>query len=301
MDVRAAPLALLLCSCTAIVGIDDLAVHSSAKTGEANQAGGEMRRDSGTLEAANEGGAPSIGTPKNDGKDNGGSSGDPGATPTCTTLPTNETFAMTPGAPWIMRGSTGFANPGIRLTPNQSSVTGSFIWGDALTFDRLDVSFSYKLTDTGLGGTFGPGDGLAVAWISAGAPPALGGLGGGMGVEGLQGWAVAVDVYRNEEFADPPVPAITIKKTDDMSNLAATGTNAALIDGNVHTVRVRLSGGNVTVLLDGADVLGPTAIPGYQPYSGYLVFGAGTGGAVEEHLLTSVTMRVGTTGPCAAP
>jgi hypothetical protein len=86
-----------------------------------------------------------------------------------------------------------------------------------------------------------------------------------------------------------------------MTTVAATPVDAALIDGNAQLVRVRLANGSLTVSLDGADVLGPTALPNYAAFNGYFGFAAATGGAFEEHDVVSVTARIGATGACAAP
>lgn len=217
-------------------------------------------------------------------------------------LPTNDAFTSVPPPPWLFRGNATYANPGVRLTPAAEDRTGALYWNEPYTFDRLDVTFGYRITTDPANTMFGPGDGLAFAWIAASAPPdVVLDNGGGLGVTGLTGYAVAIDAYRNGEYSDPAVPNISIKRTADLTNVASTGAIAALIDGNEHLVRVRLASGSVTVSLDGADVLGPTALPGYVPYSGYFGFTPATGGAFEDHLLTRATVRIGTTGPCAVP
>lgn len=222
------------------------------------------------------------------------------AAPPCTALPTNETFPNAPGAEWTLLGSAVAANPGLRLTPSTAGLAGALWWSNAATFDRFDVSFAYAITTDPASTTYGPGDGLAFAWVSSATVPALGPTGGAMALMGLTGFGVAVDAYANAEYADPTTPNIALKNLADMRNIASTGVIAALIDGNAHTVRVRLANGAVTVSLDGNVVLGPTALQGYAPYSGFWGFGAGTGGAFEDHELVSVTARIGTTGACAA-
>lgn len=220
--------------------------------------------------------------------------------PACTALPTNEAFPAAVGAPWLLRGMSAAANPGVRLTPSAGGAAGALYWDAPFTFDRFDISFSYAIT-TDAASTSGPGDGMTFAWISAAtAPDVVATPGGGLGVLALTGWGVAIDVYPNVEYGDQPTPNISIRNTVDMTTVAATAANAALIDGNTHLVRVRLANGSVTVSLDGADVLGPTALPNYVAYSGYFGFGAATGGAFEEHKVVSVSARIGTTGPCAA-
>ncbi len=216
-------------------------------------------------------------------------------------LPTNDAFTTVPPPPWLFRGNATFANPGVRLTPSAETQGGAFYWNEGYTFDRFDVTFGYEITTDPASSTYGPGDGMTFAWISSAEAPPLSGTGGGFGLSGLTGYAVAIDTYQNPEFSETATPNIAIKKTVDLSNVAATGPIAALIDGNEHLVRVRLAGGSVTVSLDGADVLGPTALPGYVPYSGYFGFTAATGGAFEDHLLTRAHVRIGTSGPCAVP
>lgn len=217
-------------------------------------------------------------------------------------LPSNDTFTSVPPPPWLFRGNATYANPGVRLTPSAEGLTGALYWDSPQTFDRFDVTFGYRITTDPASTMFGPGDGLAFAWISANAAPdVVLNNGGGLGLTGLTGYAVAIDAFQNGEYSDPITPNISIKNTADVTNIATTGAIAALIDGKEHLVRVRLANGSVTVSLDGADVLGPTALPGYVPYSGYFGFAAATGGAFEDHLLTRATVRIGTTGPCAAP
>jgi hypothetical protein len=83
---------------------------------------------------------------------------------------------------------------------------------------------------------------------------------------------------------------------------ASAALNAALIDGSEHLLRVRLDDGKLTVSLDDSDVLGPVVLPNYVPFTGYFGFGVGTGSAFEDDVLTRVvSVRIGTSGPCAAP
>ena len=198
-------------------------------------------------------------------------------------------------------GAAAPANPGVHVTPSAGGLAGALWWSNAATFDRFDITFSYAITPDAASTVYGPGDGMTFAWVSSATLPALGPNGGAMAVMGLTGFAVAVDSYANTEFGDQPTPNIAIKNTVDMTNVASTAAKMTLIDGNAHAVRVKLANGSVTVLLDGNEVIGATALPGYAPYSGYWGFGAGTGGAFELHELRSVTARIGTTGTCAAP
>lgn len=223
------------------------------------------------------------------------------APPPCTALPTNETFPAAPGAQWSLLGSAAAAMPGVVLTPNTMGVAGALWWTTAATFDRFEIAFSYVITQDPASTTYGPGDGLAFAWVDSTAPPALGPTGGSLAIRGLVGFAVAVDTYTNTEYMDQPAPSIAIKNTVDMTNIASTAANTTLHDGKAHAVVVRLANGAVTVSLDGTVALGPTTLPNYVPYSGYWGFGAACGGAFEKHDLKSVTARIGTTGACAAP
>jgi hypothetical protein len=219
----------------------------------------------------------------------------------CTALPTNETFPAAIGAEWTRLGAAVAANPGVHLTPSTQGLAGALWWSNAATFDRFDITFSYSITPDAASTTYGPGDGMAFAWVSSATVPALGATGGALAIAGLTGFAVAIDAYANAEYADPATPNIAIKNTVDMTNIATTAANVALIDGNAHVIRVKLANGSLTVLLDGNEAIGATALPNYTAYSGFWGFGAGTGGAFELHELVNVTARIGTTGPCAAP
>lgn len=221
--------------------------------------------------------------------------------PACTTLPTNEAFPAAIGAEWTALGAAVAANPGVHVTPSTAGLAGALWWSNAATFDRFDITFSYAITPDAASTAYGPGDGMAFAWVSSATLPALGATGGAMAIQGLTGFGVAIDVYQNAEYGDPATPNISIKNTVDMATIAATAANMTLIDGNAHAIRVRLANGAVTVFLDGAEAIPTTALPGYTPYSGFWGFGAGTGGAFELHKLVNVTARIGTTGACAAP
>lgn len=277
-------------ACASIAGLDDLAVGESGigeapdgRDGDAPRSGDATSPDArADREASPDGATPDTSIPD---------------AAVCT-LPSADRFAAA-SPRWVLRGDAALANPGVLLTPAAGSKGGAVWWDEQWRFDVFEISFGYKITPPPAGVT--NGDGLAMAWVGAPAVPALGGLGHLMGVSGLQGWAVVIDTYTNTNFADPPTPALMIKSTQAMdTTLAAAPVNAALVDGKEHVVTVRLEAGSVTVSLDGAVALGPTALPGYAPYEGYFGFGAGTGGAYADHLLTSVTARIGD-GACAPP
>lgn len=285
----------LLVACEQLTGVSDLSVGERAPgiTRMSGDDGGEQSEtDSG-------GAVDSSGS-----QDSGQEPFDAGADttpPACTALPTNDTFPAALGAEWMILGNAAAAMPGVRLTPSAGGMTGALWWAAQSIFDRFEVTFGYVITQDPLSTGSGPGDGIAFGWVASNAPPALGGTGGGLAMQGLTGFAIAIDTYTNTEFGDQPTPNIALKNTLDMTNIASSGVIANLHDGNVHAVKVRLADGSVTVTVDGNIALGPTVLQGYVPFAGYWGFGAGTGGAFEDHLLKSATMRIGTTGACAAP
>ena len=285
-------------ACEQLTGVSDLSVGDKPRSqrpasgGDDEEAGGGGP-DGGTTDAPVASPDTGSGGPSDTGTDT--------TPPACSALPTNDTFPAALGAEWLLLGNAAAAMPGVRLTPSAMSMTGALWWAAQQTFDRFEVTFAYVITTDANSTTYGPGDGMTFAWVQSNTAPALGGTGGGLAVQGLTGFAVAIDAYTNTEYGDPATPNISLKNTLDMTTIAATAVNAALIDGNQHSIKVRLVDGLVTIALDGANVLGPTTLPGYVPFAGYWGFGAGTGGAFEDQLLKSATARIGTTGPCAAP
>jgi hypothetical protein len=236
-----------------------------------------------------------------DGRDSGGDEDhilDPGdggvIDPSNCVQPTNDRFGVL-DPKWIMRGVASHGVAGIQLTPETVSAVGQLYWDEALTFDRFEVTFKFKIETTDAST---PGDGIAFAWLDGEQMPALADGGGHHGIYTKKGFAVVIDTYKNAE--DPVVPDVSVRTSETLVRITASAALPALIDGSEHEAKVRLIGKDLTVTVDGRQAFA-TTLASYVPYVGHASFSAGTGSAKSSHTVTEVTLRIGSNGACAAP
>ena len=211
-------------------------------------------------------------------------------------LPLDAVFGAPPAPPWALSGFARWRAPGIELTPDLPNAAGLLVWERPMTFDRFSVDIAFTI-EAGTVGSQGTGDGIGVAWIAGSRPPERRGAGEDMGLEGTSGFKVMIDTYKNP--TDPDAPYVALARTDDRSRLATSTPFTRLTDGREHTLRVELDDGVVTAVVDGWRAFEPARIRGYEPFSGYLVIAAGTGGATALHTIQRVSIRSGRGGPCA--
>jgi hypothetical protein len=209
-------------------------------------------------------------------------------------LATTADFVAPLDPKWVMRGNASQTANGVQLTPEAATQVGQLYLDDVLTFDAFEVSFGFVIATAGASA----GDGFAFSWLDGNAMPIIGGPGGMMGIQGATGFAVVIDTYKNAN--DPPTPYVALRSVATFANITTAGAFPALADGKEHTLKVKLASGNVTVDVDGTNVLS-TAIPEYAPFSGHVSFSAGTGGAKSTHTVKRATLHIGTGGACATP
>ena len=213
-------------------------------------------------------------------------------------LPTNDLFNRPLASKWRLRRNATILSAGIQLTRDMGDQLGQLYWDDVMSFDRFEVTFGYRI-NTSVGNY--PADGMGFAWLEGASMPVLGGVGASLGIQGAAGFAVIVDTFPYTGSAsDPATPHIALRNTQSFAILANTPVIDKLDDGLAHTIKVRVVAGQVTITLDGANVLNHT-IAGYAAAPGHFSFSAGTGGYRSQHVLTSATLRVGSAGPCAVP
>jgi hypothetical protein len=266
---RASPIAgaLLLAGCTAATSFDGFSRNAS---GEGEPASAPPRLD-----------APGDAT-----------DGDSSA---CAP-PLDTRFEAPPRAPWVLGGFARWRAPVVELTPDLPNAAGLLVWERPMTFDRLSVELAFSIAPGTVGPVAGAGDGLALAWVAGSRAPERRGAGQDMGLEGASGFKVMIDTYRNP--SDPDAPYVALMRTDTRAPLAQSEALPQLVDGREHTMRVELDGGVVTATVDGRRTFEPTRIRGYEPFSGYLVIAAGTGGATAVHTVTRVSVRAAGSAPC---
>jgi len=136
----------------------------------------------------------------------------------------------------------------------QQPVAGGF----STTFHFQITSLQGINDDDGNNG----GDGFAFV-IQNSSVTALGGIGGGIGYDGMaNSVAVEFDTFRNAGFGDPNGNHISIHtggtaaNSDNENHSLGIATNLPYMsDGNIHTAGILYLPGTMTVSLDGSDVL----------------------------------------------
>jgi hypothetical protein len=154
----------------------------------------------------------------------------------------------------------------------------------------LDVSFDAAI-DSGTGA-----DGLTLALgnPAAGAKPtSVGVSGGGLGWSGIPGIAVALDTFQNG--ADPSgnfVGVATGVSPTNNDNLVwkATATTVPLLRNTTRHIHVLVSGGQLSVSVDGTQVL-TTAVT--LPPTTLIGFTGGDGGLTDRHAVSNVVITTG--------
>jgi|SRR5579859_3199569 len=200
-----------------------------------------------------------------------------------------ETLAALPTA-WTLNGSAFYNSyaPSAELTPIANYQAGTFIYANPVVIDELDAEFDFRL---GLqGGTRADGIGFM---LEQSGPTAVGGTGGGLGMAGLTGFGVEIDIHDNGVCGDDGndhvgVDDLTVCNANDgtPTSLYASPDLSAVVDlgdAHWHHASVTLAQGMISVSIDGTQVVAAIPVPGFhagQPY--YLGFAGGTGGLVPS-------------------
>ncbi len=196
------------------------------------------------------------------------------------------TAVSSPGGGWTLNGSARMSGRNLVLTPAAKGTTGSAVYPVPEPGNGLHVTFTAQLS----GGT--GGDGLTFSMLNAAhaGPRALGAAGGGLGFAGLRGVAVTLDTYKNP--GDPSANFVGIATGTSAGHLkyAATATRVPKLRVGRHTVGVSVSGGRMTVTVDGTRYLS-TAVT--LPPSVLLAFTGASGGRTDGHTVSGVSASAG--------
>ena len=187
---------------------------------------------------------------------------------------------------WQLNGSSAMSETGLVLTTATQFQSGSAFWPKAI--DPQNMTVEYEATVGG--GTGADGLALVIADPSRGATPAsLGTEGGGLGFSGIPGFAVALD-----EFQDPGAPSdnflgltggpVSPSNPNVLEWLAARNL-AVPIQGATNRVRVVTASGDITISVDGVQLVSQALA---LPASAYLGFSAGTGGLDNRHEISNL-------------
>ena len=162
-----------------------------------------------------------------------------------------------------------------RLTDRTANVAGALWWNGSYTFDHFELTATIWIQQV-----TGGSNGMTFAWVP-GTSLSAGSSGRGLGVRGLNGYAVAIDTSGT-------APQLAIL---DTTGTALTTTPLPNIrDSAGHALRVVLKGGSVSVGIDGVTYLNGFALRGYVPFAGHWGFTAATGTTGETHYVDDVSM-----------
>jgi hypothetical protein len=165
------------------------------------------------------------------------------------------------------------AGPSARLTQAMTeSVAGTAVYDHPIVTDSFDAAFSFRIGSGG-GGQY---DGMGFM-IQVGGPTALGSNGGGLGMSGLDGFGVELDIYDNGQCGDSNANHVGIDSLVSCSSGYLTSLFASpdltgtvnLHDAQWHAATVQLASGAMSVTIDGHMVATAVTLTGFAPGTSY--------------------------------
>ncbi len=195
---------------------------------------------------------------------------------------------------WSALGNAS-VGPGctVQLAAATFNQHGEIVWPNLISTGDIQLSFTVTLSNP----SAIPADGFAVVLgdPSLGATPtSLGATGMGLGAKGIPGLVFAFDTYHNA--GDPPVPYLGVGRGEaaQFENpwFAVNTSIPTLVAGGMtitHDYTVSLVQGQLTVTLDGVQVVSGTVMP---PPVAYLYVTASTGGSYEDTVISNVSATV---------
>jgi hypothetical protein len=190
---------------------------------------------------------------------------------------------------WNFNGSAFYNTfaPSAELTREAvADQAGTFIYANAVTVDSMTVSFEFRI---GLdGGSRCDGMGFMIQQSSA---TAVGEPGGGLGMTGLAGFGVELDIFDNGVCGDTSDDHVGVDNLDVCN--ATDGTPTSLYELDVtstldlgdaqwHSADITVSAGSVSLAIDGANAFTGVPLTGFESGAYYIGFAGGTGGLLAE-------------------
>ena len=190
---------------------------------------------------------------------------------------------------WMFNGSATYNSfaPSAELTlPGVLDQAGTFVYANPVQVDAMDVQFEFRI---GLnGGTRSDGMGFM---LEQSGPSAVGGTGGSLGMAGLSGFGVELDIFDNDVCGDTSNNHVGVDDLTICNAGAGTPTSLAEVDlatatldlgdAHWHAADIAIASGAVTLTIDGTVLLTSVPLTGLNagaPY--YLGFAGATGGLV---------------------
>jgi hypothetical protein len=186
---------------------------------------------------------------------------------------------------WSFNGSASYsaATPSAELTPIGNALSGSLVYADPVVVDAFDAQFDFRM---GVGGG-SRSDGMGFALLQDG-PKVVGLTGGGLGMSGLAGYGVELDIWNNATCGDVSADHVGVDALSVCSPTEGTPTSLVsqdvtgvvdLADAQWHTAQITLANGAIGVTVDGHAIVKGQALPNLSPGAAYYFgFTAGTGG-----------------------
>jgi hypothetical protein len=191
-------------------------------------------------------------------------------------------------AGWLFNGTAVYNSfaPSAQLTAaGVTDQAGTFVYANAVKVDSMTVQFEFRI---GLeGGTRSDGMGFMIEQSGA---TAVGGIGSSLGMAGLTGFGVELDIYDNAICGDTSGDHVGVDDLAICDQSEGTPTSLSEVDvtstvdlGDTHwhTAIVAIDAGAVTLTIDGNVALTDVPLTGFQataPY--YIGFAGATGGLV---------------------
>ncbi len=216
-------------------------------------------------------------------------------------------FRNAPGASWVLAGSTRvLEGTGAILVEKEELGAGTLALDTPLAADRLSIRAAFTLEP----GAHGLGDGFAVGLVATANATILGDGAGLLGLGNLPACNAAL-IVEFDTFPNTPddfgpscaalvhvgaayAPAGAVTGDAYLPTFAAADLRAFAGEGRPLAIEaeIHLHAGRVTVCAGTAGMpktrVLEAALPGYTPFSGYLVFGAANGGLPGRACLTTV-------------
>jgi hypothetical protein len=192
------------------------------------------------------------------------------------------------------------------LTDTRGNQATTVVYNDPMITDTFDVSFEVKITPNAQ-----RGDGMGFMIEKAGKA-VVGAKGGGLGMAGLNGYGVELDLFDNTRPAtgmggcgDSDNNHISVDSLDvcldwngnAVPTMLAKSPNLQtfsidLADGVFHACAIHVVNGVVTVSLDGHTAVAGATLPAFQPGDMYYFgFSGGTGDFANRQEIKNVSIH----------
>jgi hypothetical protein len=192
-----------------------------------------------------------------------------------------------PGGGWFFNGSSAMSGTSLRLTPLSANRAGSAVYSVAVPSNGLKVTFTAQIG----GGTGADGMALGLLDSSKTNPTAIGGSGAELGFGGLPGVAVTLDTSKDgSSYPSANFVGIATGVKNGLLTFAGTSTKVPNLRKGTHKVGVSVSGGKITVTVDGTQYLSKTVT---LPPVIRLAFTGSTGTKTDRHTVSGVQITAG--------